>query len=61
MTKDDMEEKKILEEIYKSEAKDMEGKSFWYRHKSSILILILTALGMIFCAVWSHYFPYGIW
>lgn len=56
----DKNENNMLQDYYKSEAKKMAGKPWYIRHKSTLLIVSLTILGWIFCAIWSHFFPYGI-
>lgn len=57
----DNNDKSLLEQFHEAEREEMEGKPWYIRHKSTLLILGLTALSWIFCAVWSYYFPNGIW
>lgn len=61
MVENKQEKKGTLQEYHEAEAEKMKGQPWYVRHKSTLLIVGLTVLGWAFCAVWSHYFPYGIW
>lgn len=60
METEDKKKKGLLEEYYKAEADEMAGKPWYIRHKSTLLILGLWVASAIFCIVWNHYFPDGI-
>lgn len=56
----DKNENNMLQDYHKSEAEKMAGKPWYIRHKSTLLIIGLWLLSAIFCIVWNHYFPNGI-
>lgn len=39
---------------------NMAGQPWYIRRGPTIFILAITLIFAIFCAVWSHFFPYGI-
>lgn len=60
METEDKKKKGLLEEYYKAEAEEMAGKPWYIRHKVTLIMGIVWVAFAIFCIVWNHYFPNGI-
>jgi len=51
----------MFEEFFNEEEQAKHVGEPWYkRYKHTLLIIGLWLIAAVFCIIWNHYFPYGI-